>query len=37
LLSNSGAQIDHLVKAVAEKVISHGAALKNSQKKGSIE
>jgi hypothetical protein len=31
------AQIDHLVQAVAEKVIGHGAAFKNSQKTGAIE
>jgi hypothetical protein len=31
------AQIDHLIQAVAEKVIGHGAAFKNSQKTGSIE
>jgi hypothetical protein len=31
------AQIDHLVEAVAEKVIGHGAAFKNSQKTDSIE
>jgi len=31
------AQIDHLVQAVAEKVIGHGAAFKNSQKTDSIE
>jgi hypothetical protein len=30
------AQIDHLIQAVAEKVIGHGAAFKNSQKTGSI-
>lgn len=31
------AQIDHLIQAVAEKVIGHGAAFRNSQKTGSIE
>jgi hypothetical protein len=31
------AQIDHLVQAVAEKVIGHSAAFKNSQKTGFIE
>lgn len=31
------AQIDHLIEAVAEKVIGHGAAFKNSQKTGSIQ
>jgi hypothetical protein len=31
------AQIDHLIEAVAEKVIGHGAAFKNSQKTGTIE
>jgi hypothetical protein len=31
------AQIDHLIQAVTEKVIGHGAAFKNSQKTGSIE
>jgi hypothetical protein len=31
------AQIDQLVQAVAEKVIGHGAAFKNSQKTGYIE
>jgi hypothetical protein len=31
------AQIDHLIQAIAEKVIGHGAAFKNSQKTGSIE
>jgi hypothetical protein len=43
-LSNSGgqhrqrvAQIDHLVQAVAEKIVGHGAAFKNSQKTASIE
>jgi len=31
------AQIDHLAQAVAEKIIGHGAAFKNSQKTGTIE
>src|SRR5574343_1079548 len=31
------AQIDHLVQAVAEKIIGHGVAFKNSQKTPSIE
>jgi hypothetical protein len=31
------AQIDHLIEAIAEKVIGHGAAFKNSQKTASIE
>jgi hypothetical protein len=31
------AQIDHLIQAITEKVIGHGAAFKNSQKTGSIE
>jgi hypothetical protein len=31
------AQIDHLIQAISEKVIGHGAAFKNPQKTGSIE
>jgi hypothetical protein len=31
------AQIDHLIQAITEKVIGHGAAFKDSQKTGSIE
>jgi len=31
------AQIDHLIQAVAEKIVGHGAAFKNSQKTDSIE
>jgi hypothetical protein len=30
-------KIDHLIQAITEKIIGHGAAFKNSQKTGSIE